>query len=129
MWNHIELFIRLRALNSTTIFVFSEVSVEFELFKSLLLGCLLQFFGHHMTVFTNVESHLLLFLFRPELLSNSGDHRLFEKDFRCNRFFVLDRFRNLVISESHGPVEVRLGDVTLTEEMPELSNVAVHETF
>jgi len=42
---------------------------------------------------------------------------------------VLHLFGNGTISEIHGPVQVRLGDVAGAEEMLELCHISLHKTF
>ena len=83
-----------------------------------------QFFSHHVAVLPHVYGHLVLFA--PQLISNGRNHRLFEEDFRSRGVSVLDGFRDFVVPEPHGPIEIIFVDVTFDEEVSEISHIPLH---
>ena len=126
-WNYVELLIGLGPVQQILCTAFAEITVKPQLLQRLLLRRPLQLLHHHVLVLIRVQGKLIVALLH--LLPNRSNHRLLEKHFGGLWVLMLDGFGYLIITQPHGPGEVVLSDIALAQQMPELSDVALHETL
>jgi hypothetical protein len=119
-----KLLMRFRTIDFLKFFIFSKISIKFDLIESMFWGWFLHFFHKHMLILPCV--HYKMALFSIYLISYGWKGCLFIEDLRCWRLFMLYSFWYFIIAESHGPIEIILINITFGQKMPKLSYISRH---